>query len=313
MCSVSSATSASGSSTPAARSSWPACSAVHAQVVGPEFELQAPRPQRAQRQRGRAASRQGELRAVANVSRERRDRVKSTRGREADAGRPGPARAARSTAARAAPSRGTIVPSTEAPGDAQRLEHAWRRSARRGRARSRHTSAGRSDRCPSRRRSPTRTVAATAPPTAASSVVFPQPGPADTNTTGTAVALSMTSISASRDTVPPGPLRRQQLRLQQLERRGGPLVVAAPPPRRRGLHRLVPRGFSRRSNAVATTPSRGLGRRHDHEGIPTARAPCARGLVLSGLHGELAHGRCPPHRRAGWRRSPHCSKSDPIP
>ena len=39
----------------------------------------------------------------------------------------------------------------------------------------------------------------------ASSVVFPQPGPADRNTTGTAVARSMTSISAWRDTAPPGP------------------------------------------------------------------------------------------------------------
>ena len=77
MCAVSSATSASGSSTPAARSNCARLLGVHAQVLGPELQLQAPRPQRAERQRGRAASRQGELRAVANVSRERGHRVEA--------------------------------------------------------------------------------------------------------------------------------------------------------------------------------------------------------------------------------------------
>ena len=101
-----------------------------------------------------------------------------------------------------------------------------RRAARRGRARSRHTSAGRSDRCPCRRRSPTRTAADDRAAHSASSVVFPQPGPADRNTTGTAArALDDLDQRLARHR-PAATLRRQQLRLQQLERGGGPLVAA---------------------------------------------------------------------------------------
>ena len=127
----------------------------------------------------------------------------------------------------------------------------------------------------------------------ASSVVFPQPGPAEMSTTGTSALLSTTSIRAARDTVPPDRCGRSSLdssspnagvgRSWSVRRRRGGADFTdwflAP-----SVHDRTP---------VATTPSRGLGRRHDHEGIPTARAPCARGLVLSGLHGELAHGRCP--------------------
>ena len=147
---------------------------VHAQVLGAEFQLQSPRPQRAERQGGRAASRQGELLAVANVPRKRGHRiercavmeqvqvVQDQHERLRDRGQ----RCAQSRHDRPLDrhARATSGPRTPS-----------RRSAKRDRGRSPRRSAGRSDRCPSRRRAPRRTTAGSAPPTRPARSSSPNP------------------------------------------------------------------------------------------------------------------------------------------
>ena len=125
-------------------------------------------------------------------------------GCRAGAGRPGPRRPRSSIVARAAPRRGTTVPSTETPGDASASNTPGSSGETRSSAAATYVSRtigslsfsstdthanGRCDReahC-------------------ASSVVFPQPGPADRKTTGIAREPSSKPISFSRGTVPPRP------------------------------------------------------------------------------------------------------------
>ena len=101
-------------------------------------------------------------------------RRRSLPGRRADAGRRGPGRAAGRSSPERRPGAGRPSPRpTRRATPARRTRRS--RAARRGRARPRHTSAGRSDRCPSRRPTPTRTGAATPRPTERAASSCPSP------------------------------------------------------------------------------------------------------------------------------------------
>ena len=90
---------------------------VHAQLVRPDLQRKAPRPQRSQRQRGMPSRRESQLRAFGNMPRERGDGIQAGLALdqmqviEDEDDRLVHRRQGR-------PEAGTTVPSTEAPGDA---------------------------------------------------------------------------------------------------------------------------------------------------------------------------------------------------
>ena len=148
---------------------------VHAEDVRPNLQRQTPRPRRCHRERWPASRREGHLRPLRDVSRECFDGVKGGRFIE-------PMQVVQDQNDLLAHIRQSRPQARdEGPLDRhtrprQRVEHARVEPRHAVERRQPHRSAGRSDRCPRRRRIPTRTGAATERPIERGESSSPSPG-----------------------------------------------------------------------------------------------------------------------------------------
>ena len=143
---VSSATSAAVRSRPAASQQLARLRLVHPQLVRPDLDRQASRPQGSQRERAVAARRERQLRSLGNMPRERGDGVQARRVVEQMQVIEDQARPARPSSPAPPPDAGPPFLRPKRPAKPVPRTRSGR-AARRGRARLRHTSAGRSGRC----------------------------------------------------------------------------------------------------------------------------------------------------------------------